>query len=140
MSGVDIDIPKKDSARKNKVILACCVVIVAYYLARFLNSRGSDPVVQVKNGLIRGRVSVSRGGREVVEFIGIPFAKPPVGELRFKNPQPVGNWKGVLNARRYKPKCMQVDLISHLKSGSDDCLYLNVYMPKKVIIIISYIF
>ncbi|CAL8137610.1 unnamed protein product [Orchesella dallaii] len=114
--------------RWNKLIVAGCIVIVAYYLHRFIVNKGtySDPIVQIKNGRIRGSVGFSRGGREVYEFKGIPFGQA----LRFQSPKPIENWKGILNTRRFRPKCMQVDLISHLKSGSDDCLYLNVFMPK----------
>lgn len=117
-----------DSSKKNVLIVGCCVIIVAYYLQRFI--RTSDPIVQTQNGRVRGRVGISRNSREYFEFLGIPFAKPPVGNLRFQSPQPVENWSGILETRRYRPKCMQVDFISQLKSGTDDCLYLNVFVPK----------
>ncbi|ODN01962.1 Esterase FE4 [Orchesella cincta] len=92
--------------RWNKLIVAGCIVIVAWYLHRFVVNKGnySDPVVQIKNGWIRGRVGISRGGKPFYEFLGIPFAQPPVGPLRFQSPKPIDDWKGVLSTRRFRPK------------------------------------
>ncbi|EDV37676.1 uncharacterized protein Dana_GF11292 [Drosophila ananassae] len=66
-------------------------------------------------------------------FLGIPFAQPPVGELRFKNPKPATAWNGVRDAGTAMDSCLQrnyfIDGWPIL--GSEDCLYLNVYRPKE---------
>ena len=59
-----------------------------------------------------------------VEYLGIPYAKPPVGELRWKPPVEADNHDGVLAATKFSSKCVQMDGKSVI--GSEDCLYLNV--------------
>lgn len=63
-------------------------------------------------------------------FEGIPYAKPPVGELRFRAPQPPEPWQGVLECTQYKAKPMQFHFIRRMVEGSEDCLYLNIYAKK----------
>ncbi len=74
-----------------------------------------------------GRVRGQRAGDTWV-FRGIPFAAPPVGELRFRPPEPHPGWSGVLDAFDYGPKCAQLDG-SGAFEGSEDCLTLNVWTP-----------
>uniref|UniRef100_A0A1A9WQZ2 Carboxylic ester hydrolase n=1 Tax=Glossina brevipalpis TaxID=37001 RepID=A0A1A9WQZ2_9MUSC len=64
-------------------------------------------------------------------FLGVPYAKPPVGELRFKNPEPVQPWTGILRAIDSKPDCIQKNYLipGWPVSGEEDCLYLNIYRP-----------
>ena len=66
-------------------------------------------------------------------FKGIPFAAPPVGPLRWKAPQPVTPWTGVRKATEFGARCMQgniySDMIFHDAGPSEDCLYLNLWMP-----------
>ncbi|KAL3207330.1 hypothetical protein MRX96_039713 [Rhipicephalus microplus] len=57
-------------------------------------------------------------------FLGIPFAKPPVGRLRFRRPVPIDPWTDVLRATKMPPRCMQQGVLSQ-----EDCLYLNVWTP-----------
>ncbi|HLZ98640.1 MAG TPA: carboxylesterase family protein, partial [Steroidobacteraceae bacterium] len=68
-------------------------------------------------------------------FKGIPFAAPPVGELRWKGPQPVQPWQGVRTAAAFAPSCMQNPDMLRIFGGpqdiSEDCLYLNVWTPAK---------
>ena len=68
-------------------------------------------------------------------FRGIPFAEPPVGDLRWKPPQPVKNWEGVHRADRFGPRAMQRPIFGDMNFRSDgmseDCLYLNVWTPAK---------
>jgi len=68
-------------------------------------------------------------------FRGIPFAQPPTGELRWREPQPVKNWTGIRPALDFGPRCMQAvvfDDIRYRSNGvSEDCLYLNVWTPAK---------
>ncbi|XP_033121774.1 cholinesterase 2-like [Anneissia japonica] len=57
-------------------------------------------------------------------YKGIPYAEPPVGNLRFENPRPKEPWMGTLNATEYSPMCIQSS------GGEDDCLYLNIFVPQ----------
>ncbi|XP_049542709.1 juvenile hormone esterase-like [Anopheles darlingi] len=70
-------------------------------------------------------------------YIGIPFAKPPIGKLRFADPVPNEPWKNELDAtgRLPKPPCMQQNLFIPERGieGSEDCLYLNVYRPRPIV-------
>jgi para-nitrobenzyl esterase len=85
--------------------------------------------VRTANGQVRG-VSLPSG---IQTFRGIPFAAPPVRDLRWKAPQPVANWTGVRAADRFGPQCMQgrpySDMVFRNDGTSEDCLYLNVWTP-----------
>ncbi len=88
----------------------------------------SQTTVKIDNGTLEGTSSVG-----IRSFKGIPFAAPPVGQLRWKQPQPVKNWEGVRKADRFGPRAMQRALFSDMNFRSDgmseDCLYLNVWTP-----------
>lgn len=91
-----------------------------YYEAR--------PILETKNRRLQG---VERNG--MVMFKNIPYTAPPVGELRWRPPQPARSWVGVRDARRFGQACLQplVDGLTHeLVPVSEDCLTLNVFAPK----------
>ncbi len=88
------------------------------------------PVAQVENGLLQG---VTENAMHV--FKGIPYAAPPVGDLRWRPPQPALAWNGTRDARLFGESCPQ-PFIKHLSAGlglpgNEDCLKLNVYAPQK---------
>ncbi|XP_072202209.1 fatty acyl-CoA hydrolase precursor, medium chain-like isoform X2 [Excalfactoria chinensis] len=105
--------------------------------------KAEQPEVVTNYGTARGyQVKVDAAERSVNVFLGLPFAKPPVGPLRFSEPQPPEPWKGVRDATSYPPMCLQdkelgqfeSDFISTRKEKvilqmSEDCLYLNIYTP-----------
>ncbi|XP_035714892.1 esterase SG1-like [Folsomia candida] len=91
--------------------------------------RGNPLLVETQSGKIQGVQSVSRGGKEFIKFLGIPFAQPPVGKLRFESPKPFGKWDGVLNATEYRRPCAYFDFFNKMQNGVEDCLYLNVLTP-----------
>lgn len=82
-----------------------------------------DTPVSVTGGQIRG--AVSDEAPEVVAFKGIPFAAPPVGDLRWRPPAPIVPWEGVRDATAPGPVCMQ----GGDREQSEDCLFLNVWAP-----------
>ncbi len=86
----------------------------------------------IENGVIEGNYDTQNG---IQKYFGVPFAKPPVGDLRWKAPQPLGNWKGVKETKKFGPRPMQAVVFGDMKSRSDgvseDCLYLNVWTPAK---------
>ncbi len=80
--------------------------------------------VEIAAGALSGTES---GG--VRTFFGVPYAVPPVGELRFRSPQPVPPWDGVRDATKWAARAPQPDLTGRGFIGDEDCLYLNVYAP-----------
>ncbi len=88
--------------------------------------------VTIENGSIEGKFNEETG---LHYYYGIPYAKPPVGDLRWKAPQPLENWEGVLETKEYGNTPMQIqmwdDLNPRAKNKSEDCLYLNVWTPAK---------
>jgi len=69
---------------------------------------------------------------DVVQFLGIPYAKPPVGALRWMPPQPAAKWTGVRQAVKFGPTCAQVTTLGPFAgppNSNEDCLYLNVFTP-----------
>jgi para-nitrobenzyl esterase len=92
---------------------------------------GAANQVKTANGLVEGVVEKSG----VRAFKGIPFAAPPVGNLRWQEPQPVPNWQGVRKADAFGPRAMQNPIFGDMgfrsNGMSEDCLYLNVWTPAK---------
>ena len=82
------------------------------------------------NGKLSGTLDDTTG---VYSFKGIPFAAPPVGELRWKAPQPVQSWSGTRDATRFGPRPMQLPVFGDMNfrsnGMSEDCLYLSVWTP-----------
>ncbi len=91
-----------------------------------------NAIVRTADGVLEGVVSADG---KVRTFKGIPYAAPPVGPLRWKAPQPVVPWTGVRKASEYGPRPMQGrifdDMIFHDDGPSEDCLYLNLWMPAR---------
>lgn len=83
--------------------------------------------LQLPQGRIRGAKRRTVYGETYYSFEGIPYAKPPVGELRFRAPQPFGNWADILDATQSPPKPVQKNRQTGKIEGSEDCLYLNVF-------------
>lgn len=87
-------------------------------------------VIKVNDGLLEGEIVQNEYGGNYCSFKGIPYAQPPVGNLRFKEPQPVEPWNGVRSAKQFGPICYQyLPFNPNLDNMSEDCLYLNVYTP-----------
>lgn len=109
-------------ARLSRLLLA------AVFMAGFAGSVRSaeravwpeQAVVQTESGAVRGVM-----GNGLMSWKGIPYAAPPVGELRWRTPQPVNAWSGVRDANQLGPACLQTDDVVK----SEDCLTLNVWRP-----------
>jgi len=114
---------------KTTLILAGLVFLCA---AAALPAAAGDRV-KTANGMLESTTPPKAGVRV---FKGIPFGAPPVGDLRWREPQPVKNWTGVRNADKFGPACMQnlspnADYWLRSDGMSEDCLYLNVWTPAK---------
>ncbi|TCM17088.1 para-nitrobenzyl esterase [Novosphingobium sp. PhB165] len=102
--------------------------LAALLLASSAPAAGAPPVVTVDTGTIRGETGAD--GRAV--FRGIPFAAAPVGDLRWRAPQPVKHWQGIRETVRSAPACLQIDYGWNREAAanqSEDCLYLDVATP-----------
>ena len=90
----------------------------------------STPQVKTHSGTVEGK-----DDGKVKSFLGIPYAQPPIGDLRWKPPVPVAKWSGVKKATAFGSHCMQGnvfgDMVFHDPGGSEDCLTLNVWVPDK---------
>ncbi|MCC3153390.1 carboxylesterase family protein [Hymenobacter sp. BT770] len=102
-------------------------------MAQFARGESAEPmgIVEVAGGKLSAEV-ISGGIRA---FKGVPYAAPPVGELRWRAPQPAYSWKHVRPATRFGPRAMQLPIFGDMnfrsKGVSEDCLYLNVWTPAK---------
>ncbi|EYB97911.1 hypothetical protein Y032_0135g1884 [Ancylostoma ceylanicum] len=95
-------------------------------------SQGDSRMVKTQYGAVIGRRFVFEN-KQVDAFQGIPFAKPPIGELRFRKPEPPEPWDGVKETKAFGPRGIQKDntFLDKMKHGrtSEDNLYLNVFSP-----------
>ncbi|HQZ25796.1 MAG TPA: carboxylesterase family protein [Flavobacterium sp.] len=97
-----------------------------------VNSNAFPVQVNTANGIIEGEFDIKTN---IQSFKGIPFAQPPVGNLRWKAPQPVTNWTGIKQTKKFGPRAVQSNIFGDMGFRSDgiseDCLYLNVWSPAK---------
>jgi para-nitrobenzyl esterase len=116
-----------------KMIRVCTVLAPAVAL---LLSSGSAmaqaPTIITTQGTVVGKL-IRNGSQKA--FLGLPYAAPPVGELRWKAPQPALSWQGIRDATKFGSRCEQWhvwdDYIFQDAGPSEDCLFLNVYAPIK---------
>ncbi|HEX6468772.1 MAG TPA: carboxylesterase family protein [Streptosporangiaceae bacterium] len=101
--------------------MALAVSLAAAMPAR---ASGGGPVVRTENGALRGQRA---GG--VDSFLGVPYAAPPVGALRWRAPGPAPAWRGVRDAVAYGNRCAALASTNGPESDTEDCLYLNVQRP-----------
>ena len=113
---------------KKYISLILCIC----FQIQLTNAQLSNQNLHVKtdNGIIEGFIDENQ---EVVQFFGVPFAQPPVGDLRWKAPQPAKSWKGIKETKEFAPAPMQIPVFGDMKSRgkgmSEDCLYLNIWTP-----------
>lgn len=112
--------------RKIRIVFIFCLLSLS--VVSFAQLNNDVPRVKTASGMLEG---VNNSGIKV--FKGVPFAAPPVGELRWKAPQPVKDWKGVRKADKFGPRPMQLSVFGDMNFRSDtmseDCLYLNIWTP-----------
>jgi len=102
------------------VLIGLCATIAGFAAA-------NDPV-RLDTGMVSG---IAGATPEMRIYKGIPFAAPPVGDLRWRSPQPAAKWEGVRKAEQFSPVCMQNAGGPNAQTPSEDCLYLNVWTGAK---------
>ncbi len=116
---------------KTAAILSMLLVLMSS-VGKAQNNNSFPVQVTVENGLIEGNYDTHTG---IQKYFGVPFAKPPVGNLRWRAPQPLDNWEGVKETKKFGPRPMQTMVFGDMKSRSngvsEDCLYLNIWTPAK---------
>ncbi|XP_070356436.1 liver carboxylesterase-like isoform X2 [Equus asinus] len=122
------------------------LVLVSLATSTVWGHPSSPPVVDTVQGKVLGKhVSLEGFAQPVAVFLGVPFAKPPLGSLRFAPPQPADPWPFVKNTTSYPPMCSQDPVAGQIASDlftirkenipvqfSEDCLYLNIYTPAEL--------
>lgn len=113
-----------------------CIGILLFLIPLFSKAQQAEnqnafPVqITTANGTIEGEFDIKTN---IQSFKGIPFAQSPVGDLRWKAPQPVTNWNGVKQTKKFGPRAIQSNVFGDMGFRSDgmseDCLYLNVWSP-----------
>ncbi|XP_073088175.1 neuroligin-1 isoform X7 [Manis javanica] len=126
-----------------------CLLQAAHVLSQKLDD--ADPLVTTNFGKIRGIKKELNNEilGPVIQFLGVPYAAPPTGEHRFQPPEPPSPWSDIKNATQFAPVCPQniidgrlpevmlpvwftnnLDVVSsYVQDQSEDCLYLNIYVP-----------
>lgn len=116
---------------KTTLLLVCAALSLTQPLVAQSDLSAKMPRAQVANGTLEG-VAEASGIRS---FKGIPFAAPPVGNLRWREPHAPANWSGVRKADKFGPRAMQRPIFGDMNfrsnGVSEDCLYLNVWTPAK---------
>lgn len=103
-------------------------IVAGTLFALLILCNGEDVHIETGLGPV---VGIKKDDAMVSVFYNIPFAKPPLGNLRFAKPVPYGNWTGTLNAATPGKRCMQVAYFQSFEI-SEDCLQLNIYVPNSV--------
>jgi para-nitrobenzyl esterase len=118
-----------------KIVHSGCVIAAILAAAIVLfgapsSGASSAPQVKTDSGAVEGKQVDG-----VTAFLGIPYAAPPVGDLRWKPPAPAAKWSGIRKATEFGDHCLQGKVFGDMNfrdaAGSEDCLFLNVWVPGK---------
>lgn len=113
-------------------LLGLVWIVISNQVSFSQDNNGFPVQVKIENGIIEGNYDTKTG---IQKYWGVPFAQPPIGDLRWKAPQPPINWSGVKITKEFGPRPMQRvvfgDMNSRSAGVSEDCLYLNVWTPAK---------
>ncbi|XP_030060309.1 fatty acyl-CoA hydrolase precursor, medium chain [Microcaecilia unicolor] len=138
-SSLPLETPRMASCATGLLLCLICNICFTASAATVKGKGVLQPTVVTKYGKLQGTLLKVKGtDRQVEAYLGIPFAKPPVGPLRFSSPQPAECWNGVRDATSNPPMCLQsqhmIEVIRLIMKTdipplpvSEDCLYLNVY-------------
>lgn len=106
------------------------IVTFTFFFSRAQNNFNLPVQATIENGIIEGNFNTADN---LQEYFGVPYAKPPVGNLRWRAPEPPANWSGVLQTKAFGPRAVQSFVFNDMKFRSnglnEDCLYLNIWSP-----------
>jgi len=123
--------PYERSSSLRRTNLSTVLTLAAMFTITLAGSALAQDRVKTANGIVEGTST----GSGIRTFKGIPFAAPPVGDLRWQPPQLVKDWEGVRKADQFGPRCMQRPVFGDMgfrsNGMSEDCLYLNIWSPAK---------
>jgi para-nitrobenzyl esterase len=112
------------------LFLSLAVILTMSKITMAQNDNNFPVQAKIEHGIIEGNFDTKT---EIQKYFGIPFAKAPIGDLRWKAPQPLSNWNGIKQTKSFGPRPMQRIVFGDMSSRSDgiseDCLYLNVWTP-----------
>ncbi|KAF8386834.1 ace-1 [Pristionchus pacificus] len=135
-------VPRGSPARRSTV--AVTIESIALLLALLVQIAHANDVIYLRDGSpLFGEELTAPNGKLVTQFFGIPFAEPPVGNLRFRKPVPKAPWRNILNATVLPNSCIQsldtnfgeffgATMWNANTKQSEDCLYLNVFVPGRL--------
>src|SRR5580658_4966474 len=110
--------------------VVCAFAVAGLISGNLLRVHADSLTVKTEQGKATGK-TINDG--KVKAFLGLPYAAPPVGDLRWKAPEPPAKWKGERDATKFGAHCAQnhvyEDMIFEDAGPSEDCLFLNVYAP-----------
>nr|AHB20142.1 acetylcholinesterase type 1 [Pardosa pseudoannulata] len=123
------------------LLLVACTASLTKASRSARGADGDDLIVHTSKGRVRGATLLSGHGKEVDSFLGIPYAKPPIGKYRFRHPKPIDPWKDVFNATSNPNSCIQINdtqfgdfpgatMWNANSPMSEDCLTVSVWVPK----------
>jgi bile salt-stimulated lipase len=115
--------------RKFSLFLSFFVCLLRKRIVSWFAFLKSKIIVSTSAGFLEGSQESFGSQFKYFAFKGIPYAEPPIGELRFRNPVPHRGWSGVRNATVFGKSCLGEGYFGMMKGESEDCLYLNVYSP-----------
>src|SRR5437879_5620249 len=120
----------RSNAMQQLIARRACSVWIVLAFSSFLFAGSSAPQVKTRLGAVEGK-----DDGKVKTFLGMRYAAPPVGDLRWKAPVPAAKWTGVKKATEFGSHCLQGnvfgDMVFHDPGGSEDCLTLNVWVADK---------
>jgi para-nitrobenzyl esterase len=116
----------------NRYLKSVVLFLLGTTLAFSLTDNSLPVQATIQTGVIEGNYNVTNG---ISTYFGIPFAQPPVGDLRWKAPAPAASWEGVRETKKFGPRPVQGMVFGDMNSWSagvsEDCLTLNVWTPAK---------
>ena len=102
-------LPRSPNGGRFKFHLVSLTVLLYLTKSFQLQAYDATPKVQTESGKVVGKIETLPLGNSVHTYLGIPYAEPPVGELRFAAPKPAKAWSGIRNATKYGASCPQPD-------------------------------
>lgn len=113
------------------VIIACTVFFTNESIQVSVENDQLAPVVQTESGAVVGKIETVPHSKAVYQYLGIPYAEPPVGQLRFAAPKPAKPWSKIMDATEFGAICQQNRLlldILKVVGGFDDYLKTGIFM------------